>query len=146
MIDLDALAAEIEARRSRRRQLGIGIWCEATEARVLGAMIAEPGVLECCDSVEVDDFADLRYSRIFTALREAQHKAASSGESLAAPYGPVDLDRVMAILERGEYHAITWFVLGELVSSTANYGAHDTVQLARDLTWLRTLAKRRSAA
>lgn len=144
-VDLDALASQIAERRRRRRQLGIGLWCAATEARVLGAMLSEPGVLECCAAVETDDFSDLRYSRIFMALRDVQHKASTAGVSLAAEYGPVDLDAVMALLEQRGYHAITWCDLGDLIASTAHYGAHDTTQLAWDITWLRTLATRRSA-
>lgn len=143
-VDIDSIAAAIEARRRKRRELGIGLWCSNTESRVLGAMLAEHGVLERCDDVEVDDFADMRYRLIFGSLRNTQargeHIAASDGD-----WGPVDLDAIMRDLERGGYHAITWFDLGDLIVSTSNYGPQDTVQLARDLTWLRTLANRRKA-
>lgn len=143
-VDLNSLAARIEARRRKRREMGIGLWCGLTEARVLSAMLVEHGILERCDAVESDDFADLKYRIIFDALRITQargeHTAASDGD-----WGPVDLDAIMRDLERREYRAITWFDLGDLIASTTNYGPHDTVQLQRDLTWLRTLANRRKA-
>lgn len=143
-VNLDGLVAAIEGRRRKRRALGIGLWCNLTESRVLGSMLAEPGVLERCDDVEVDDFADLRRRLIIGSLRNVIARGENVSPSDGG-WGPVDLDAVMRDLARSEYHAITWFDLGDLITSTTNYGEHDTVQLARDTTWLRTLANRRRA-
>ena len=135
-VDIDALAAAIEDRRRRRWELGIGRRCAATEARVLAAMLVEPFVLERCDDVETEDFADPRHQLLFMALRAVQ----------ADQHLFFGLDDVMSWLERNQYLGVTWFDLGDLIAGTSNYGSHDTVQLARDMEWLRTLAIRRRAS
>lgn len=144
-VDLDRIAKQVAEQRARRamesRGSGNGggaVRCQATEARVLGAVLAERGVLAKCDDVEVDDFTDPRFRLLFGALRNVL-----SRRSGTTPEPSVLVDETMAYLAKHDYLGITWFDVGDVIAGTTNYGGRDTVQLAHDLSWLRTLNLRR---
>lgn len=139
-VDLDKIAAGIADRRSRRRQLGIGLWCVLTERRVLAAMIMQRDIRERCVEIETDDFADLAHRAIFTALRNI----AANGDALT----PEAIDEELAmtgILAVTSDH-VDDVVCGEGLGGPAPYiAAPGLMQLERDTTWLRTLKRRRAA-
>ena len=143
-VDLDAIEAGIKSRRQQRQAMGIGLWCSATESRLLGAMLAEPGVLERCNDVDADDFWIINHRLIFGALRNVQSLGRHTPIT-GSNWTVADCDAIMRDLTRCGYHAVTWLEIGDLMASTANYGPHDTVQFTRDVAWLRTLATRRKA-
>ncbi len=71
------IAAEIRAHMAReeakRSDANIRALLDAdAELRLVTACICDRGVLEQCDDVEVEDFADFRARALFTAIRSLQ--------------------------------------------------------------------------
>lgn len=109
-----------------------------TERRLLAAMIADQGVMECCDKVDLDDFTDPRHVAILTAIREVQVNGspvdvASVGDQIFAR----DLEYDKHVYDSAGH----WF-LGVMMLEQPQYPSG--MLLFHDILWLRSLAKRRA--
>jgi replicative DNA helicase len=110
-----------------------------SEARLLLAMIAEEGVMDCCDRVDLDHFADPRHVAILTAIRELQDNGepvtlSSVGDAISMR----DLEHDSHVADSaGHGYLVRLFVEMPLYRSG--------VLIFHDIGWLHTLGQRRRA-
>lgn len=104
----------------------------ATERRLFGAILAEPGVLAWCDDVETDDFSDLHLKFALGALRNLQAR----GEDISLEAIDVELNRL-------GYQQVDIVRVGE-TALEPDYRHESLVRI--DARWLRRLANRRRNA
>jgi hypothetical protein len=112
---------------------------EIGEARLLAAMIADEGVMECCGSVDLDYFADARHVAILTAIRDLQQTdtpidVASVGDEIAMRDMDYDTHR---------YEFAGHAYLGLLMLEMPTYPSGPILFL--NIAWLRKLGERRRA-
>ncbi len=142
-VNLTAIAAQIAETRAAQAVIAAArrLRSPLTEARLLAAMICDPGVLKFAADVELEDFSDYRYQAAFTSLR--------SLEADGAPIGVLEIadDIAMADLvhEKRVSETVSVLFLGELICDQTPYHSNYGL-LAHDKRWLRTLADRRAVA
>lgn len=109
------------------------------EARLLAAMIADEGVMECCGNVDLDDFADPRHVAVLAAIRNVQEDGGEvTVESVGDEIFAQDLQ-----YEKNVYTSAGHWFLGTLMLECSQYPSG--MLLFVDIAWLRKLAKRRAA-
>jgi hypothetical protein len=114
-----------------------------TERRLMASIIAEPGVLEQCDDLEIGDFSDLRFGHVLAAIRRLQACSADIGiDEIDHEIQLEDMSRDK--LGAGKLAASIgfWFLADLMIRDFAPYRGHD-VLIDHDLWWLRELAERR---
>lgn len=110
-----------------------------TERRLLAAMIADEGVMECCGKVELDDFADPRHVAILTAIRNVQE----SGEVVSVTTVGDEVFAHDLRYSKNVYGSAGHWFLGVAMLEQSPYPTG--ALLFADIAWLRNLAKRRAA-
>ena len=94
-VDVDKIAAEVEARRLRRaleeqKPFYVDV---VRESRLLSDLVCWPDLMDECDDLEVDDFSDNRNASLFRAMRVAQRT-----------HGAFDLQHIFDAIERLDVH------------------------------------------
>lgn len=120
----------------------------ALEARVLAGLIFDPVILALCDSLEVDDFSDLRHRVVIAAvrnLRAADPNAVISAESIDRYLLAEDGRRHTRLAEKAGMTFLAILLAENLWNTYGEYGEPNAAWLAHDLGQLRTLADRRRA-
>lgn len=103
------------------------------EARLFGALVCEPGVLELCEDLETDDFADLHLRFAFLALRNLQARGARIGaETIESELLRLGYENVVADI-------------GRVWATFDLHGYHSRALVRDDVRWLKKLARRRAA-
>lgn len=103
------------------------------EARLFGALVCEPGVLEACDDLETDDFWDLHLKFAFLALRNLQ----AGGKR-------IDAATIEAELLRLGYENVVADI-GRVWATFDLHGYHSLALVRDDVRWLKRLTRRRAA-
>lgn len=119
-----------------------------TERHVIGALMFEPGVLEQCDELDLDDLHDIRNQHVLAAVRDLQGSGyiqAACGKSWVCPRDVVrciqheDVGRQQHVLDQ----LGGWMFFADLLLEFSPY--RERMLLEHDLGWLRTLAYRRKS-
>ena len=110
-----------------------------SERRLLAAMIADDGVLDCCDRIDLDDFTDPRHVAVLTGIREVQENGLEVNVENVG-------DQIFARDLQNDKHVYAsaghWF-LGTMMLEQPQYPNGPLIYV--DIFWLKKLAKRRAA-
>ncbi len=141
-LDLDEIAAVVKRDRDNRRfKASSKLTSPLTELRILSSMIAEIHTLFHCDSLELEDFADLRYRAVFIAIRALQARGEEVHVLAVA-------DEIAARDEQRGTHVFDTVHVAFIGSMLVDGGRYrgELRLVDHDMTWLRKLAGKRVAA
>ncbi len=108
--------------------------CYASEHRLLGGILSEPGVLALCGNVDAHDFHDMNLSSVYRALRNVEARIGVDADGL------VPVDEIVALLQR-ESPGVDLSCIAD-ACELPSYGGQELL-VREEVRWVRKLSKRR---